>query len=304
MGSIFSTSSPPTRLQHAITGTVACESNKKMAAAEITCTCDHCLEQLQKKSAAPVSPPSTTKAAPAPVPVPPTTTTSPSTAPKKEGPSFEEAAKLLGVVPHAGYSRFPFLEQYAERALQIKREFIQRIRIEDLKLIFQRRHLIVPPLFLHAEKDYVGPRIVTLPSSASPPSAASGSGSGSVSVSGGISKEQLDQCLQQFTSVIEAKLAAITSKAPHLPDEQDEEGPDPEGPLGDEEEEEEEGKAEEDRRPRAKKQKQKDRRRKKHDHRRHPPTEEEDQDDPRSDHLKEAERPRRQEGRGQRERRL
>lgn len=76
---------------------------------------------------------------------------------KKEKPTWQAAARLLGALPQ-GYSRYPFLEQYAENVLQLQRHQVLRLRIQDLKTVLSQKRIVLPELFDYPEADYEGPK--------------------------------------------------------------------------------------------------------------------------------------------------
>lgn len=117
---------------------------------EWICGCDHCLSLISKL---PLKEKEKDRE----------TTTAAKTSTKEkdakgEKPLWSAAVKLMNGQSPVGYSRFPFLELYAENVLNLQKHQVLRLRIQDIKTIFQRRKIIVPELFDYPDSEYVGPR--------------------------------------------------------------------------------------------------------------------------------------------------
>lgn len=182
-------------------GGATVEGQGQQQTKDLTCVCDHCLEVLGKSTNDKTSTKTDTTKSAASSETTKTTTTA------TTKPSWQQTVKLLGENPK-GYDRYPFLEKYAERVLQLGKPAIDRIRIEDLKQILQRRGIIVPESFLHPTAAYEGPR--TMPSDV-PPAAAASSGTLAAATSSAASFP-VDEFVSKLTTGLATVLVELKRK--------------------------------------------------------------------------------------------
>lgn len=125
---------------------------------EWPCACEHCFGIISKLPG------------PSPSPVVEgsiSSTSNPLPTQKKDGKwNWQAAAKSLGEAPQ-GYTRYPFLEQYAQNVLKLEQHQIKRLRVDDLRKVLQQRRIVIPEIFDAPDSDYEGPREFTASSSTS-----------------------------------------------------------------------------------------------------------------------------------------